>query len=163
VFIYSREIQTVNAGTYQIYYKNQNIIPRCIYQKKFWFKFLGLIGRESLLPEDAIFLNPCNGIHTCFMNFNIDVVFIDADYKILRCFPRLEPWQFVVWVKNAYGALEMCTGMIERFGLKENEKLLFVPEGELPPDPDKEETTFETEMALMKSKMQLSVANKGLK
>lgn len=124
----------MNTGNYHIYYKGQKIIERCTYKTSYWFKLMGLIGKHSVLPEEAIFLSPCGAIHTCFLNFNIDAVFIDDNCKVLKCCSGVEPWQFLFGVSHAYGVLEMCNGVIERFQIKEKESLLFVAEGEAPPE-----------------------------
>src|SRR3954466_14751776 len=44
----------------------------------------GLLGRDSLAPSAALVLSPCGSIHTMFMRFPIDVVFVDRDGRALR-------------------------------------------------------------------------------
>ena len=39
----------------------------------------GLLGRDGLRPSAALDLAPCSSIHTAFMRFAIDVVFVDRD------------------------------------------------------------------------------------
>ena len=51
----------------------------------------GLLGRKALLPGQAIILDPCNSVHTFFMRFPIDVLFLDKDYKVIRAIPKLVP------------------------------------------------------------------------
>jgi len=51
----------------------------------------GLLGRKVLLPNQAIILDPCNSVHTFFMRFPIDLLFVDKDYKIIQAIPGFHP------------------------------------------------------------------------
>lgn len=50
----------------------------------FFKRFLGLMGRKSLKENHGLVLDPCNSVHTFFMNFTIDVVYLDKDLKVLK-------------------------------------------------------------------------------
>jgi len=47
----------------------------------FWQRMKGLLGRRGLPAGQALFLEPCNSIHTFFMGFPIDAVFLDKEEK----------------------------------------------------------------------------------
>jgi hypothetical protein len=49
-------------------------------------------------------------IHTCFMSFPIDAVFLDAGLKVVRVCPALKPWRFSPWVAGAKSVLELAAG-----------------------------------------------------
>ena len=51
---------------------------------------LGLMLKKSFHGE-SLFLSPCNSIHTFFMNFKIDVLFLDKDLKVVKYFERCLP------------------------------------------------------------------------
>ena len=53
----------------------------------------GLLGRSSLAAGYALILAPCSSIHTFFMQFAIDVVFVDRDGLVLRARPAVRPWR----------------------------------------------------------------------
>ncbi len=57
----------------------------------FFPRIKGLIGREFLLPGQAIILEPCNSIHTFFMRFPIDVLFVNRDYGVIKTILNLCP------------------------------------------------------------------------
>ena len=50
---------------------------------------VGLLGHASLPRGEGLLLAPAWSIHTWFMRFPIDVVFLDADGRVLRVFPEL--------------------------------------------------------------------------
>ena len=69
----------------------------------------GLLGRESLDPASAIILLPCFSVHTAFMKFPIDVVFIDREGTIVRVVRDLPPWRMAAaW--RAHGVVEFAAG-----------------------------------------------------
>ena len=41
-----------------------------------WTRLRGLIGRARLQPGDGLMLRPASSIHTSFMRFPIDAVFL---------------------------------------------------------------------------------------
>ena len=51
----------------------------------------GLLGKKVFLPNQAIILDPCNSVHTFFMRFAIDILFVDKDYKVVKVFSKLAP------------------------------------------------------------------------
>jgi uncharacterized protein len=87
-----------------------------------WSRFLGLMGRASLLPGAGLWLPGGNGIHMMFMRFPIDCVFVGrADdggaRPVLAVRRALPPWRGVVWyVRGARGTLELPVGTIDRTG-----------------------------------------------
>ncbi len=78
---------------------------------------VGLLGRAGLAEDAGLFITPCPSVHTCFMRFAIDVVFVDRAGTIVRIVPRVPPWRFA-GAKRAYACLELAAGAAERFGLE---------------------------------------------
>ena len=44
----------------------------------------GLLGKKGLAPDEAIILRPASSIHTVFMRFAIDVIYVDRDNKVVK-------------------------------------------------------------------------------
>lgn len=57
----------------------------------------GLIGRRSLAPGEGMLILKCNAIHTCFMRFPIDAVFLDRDDHVVKTVRDIRPWRLFVW------------------------------------------------------------------
>jgi uncharacterized membrane protein (UPF0127 family) len=51
---------------------------------------------------------PCNGIHTFFMRFTIDVLFVDRQGTVLKVCRGLKPWRIGLSLR-AFAALEFAT------------------------------------------------------
>jgi uncharacterized membrane protein (UPF0127 family)/CheY-like chemotaxis protein len=55
----------------------------------------GLLGRAGLPPGEGMLLQPAPSIHTAFMRFPIDVVFMDGTLRVIKIIERLRPWRAV--------------------------------------------------------------------
>jgi len=56
----------------------------------------GLLGRNSLASSSALILAPCVAIHTMFMRFDIDAVFVNEDGRAVKLVQHLMPWRVAV-------------------------------------------------------------------
>lgn len=86
-------------------------------------RLVGLMGRRSLREGQALFFPSCQSIHTCFMRFAIDVVFVDRALRVvaLRC--ALPPWRMTPVVWGAWGVIELPAGMVQETGLRPGDQL----------------------------------------
>jgi len=72
-----------------------------------------MFRRTPLAPDEAAWLEPCDSIHTFFMKFPIDVLFLDRDGVVLAAYEQVRPWRIVPSVRGARVALELPAGAIE--------------------------------------------------
>lgn len=84
----------------------------------------GLLGKKEFGKGQAIVLEPCNSIHTFFMRFPIDVLFLDKENKILKAVPSLEPFKLTRVYFSAARTVELSCGTIKSFSIKEGDSLL---------------------------------------
>jgi len=82
----------------------------------------GLLGRDFLDPAEALVLAPCAAIHTAFMRFPIDVVFLDRSGCAVRVVHRLKPWRIAASV-NARTVVELAAGTLERHPVEVGDRL----------------------------------------
>lgn len=57
----------------------------------------GLIGRAGLPPGTGMLILNCNSIHTFFMKFPIDAIFLDGNDQIVKTVRNIRPWRLFVW------------------------------------------------------------------
>ena len=69
-------------------------------------RFLGLMPRKELKPSEGLLLTDCGRIHTNFMHFTIDVVYLSADLRVLDI-ETVRPWRMGKRVKGAKHVLEV--------------------------------------------------------
>jgi len=76
----------------------------------------GLLGKRDLPSGHGVLLRPAWSIHTAFMRFAIDVVFLDADQIVIKIVPALPPFK-TASCRGAREVVELRAGECERRGL----------------------------------------------
>ncbi len=76
-------------------------------------RLIGLLGKKGLKGGQGIILSPCAQVHTCFMRFAIDVVFISKDFKVLKIIKNMGSWHFSPIVLKSLYTLEVAAGEIK--------------------------------------------------
>ena len=82
----------------------------------------GLLGRNSLDPQSAIVLVPCTAVHTAFMRFPIDVVFVDRGGRAVRVVHNLHPWRIAA-ARKAHSVIELAAGRAREAGIHVGDRL----------------------------------------
>jgi len=57
----------------------------------------GLLGRKGLAPGEGLWIIPCESVHTFFMQFPIDLVYLDRQNRIKKIRDSVRPWRLSVW------------------------------------------------------------------
>jgi uncharacterized protein len=89
----------------------------------FLTRLRGLMFRLRLAPGSGLWLRPCQGIHTFWMFFPIDVIFLDRELRIVRLVEKLRPFRLTRPHFAAHSVLELEAGTISKCGLKVGERL----------------------------------------
>jgi hypothetical protein len=89
-----------------------------------WSRFWGLMRRRSLLNDEGLLIDPCNSVHTFFMRFPIDVLFLDQDDRVLKITTELRPFRVAVG-RGARRVLEITAGRAASVGVRVGDKLTF--------------------------------------
>ena len=95
----------------------------------------GLLGRRELIPGEGIVLRPGWSVHTAFMRYPIDVVFVDADQVVLRTVAGLRPWRTAL-CRGAHDVVELANGECARRGLQAGDRVTWAARPELRPTED---------------------------
>lgn len=91
--------------------------------RTFFARLLGLLGQRSLARGEALLLQPCAAVHSFGMRFPIDVVFVDADWRIVAVRAHLVPWR-VAAHGGAHAALELPCGDAKRLALALGDRIV---------------------------------------
>jgi uncharacterized membrane protein (UPF0127 family) len=73
----------------------------------------GLLGRDSLPPENALILAPANFVHTFFMRFPIDILFVSRDGRVLKV-KRALPARRITGSVGAFAVIELAAGRVDQ-------------------------------------------------
>ena|ERR671922_59332 len=99
------------------------VCERCVVANRPLVRARGLLGRRELPSGEGILLAPASSIHTFFMRFAIDVVFVDREGEVLRIAPELPPWR-AAGCRGARYVVELTAGECARRGLSPGDRLL---------------------------------------
>jgi uncharacterized membrane protein (UPF0127 family) len=92
------------------------VCERCIVANSPLPRMRGLLGRRNLGSDEGVLLRPAGSIHTFFMQFSIDVVFLDRDGRVLRVAESVRPWRTAA-ARGARSVLELRAGEAARRGV----------------------------------------------
>ncbi len=90
----------------------------------FWSRLVGLQFRRPLPSDAGLLLVPCNSVHTCFVRFPVDVVFLDDRGCVLAVRQNLRPWRLAFGPRKTHAVLETPAGAI---GVERGEELRVEP------------------------------------
>jgi uncharacterized membrane protein (UPF0127 family) len=83
----------------------------------------GLLGRSGLAPGEGLLLRPATSIHTFFMRFPIDAVFLDRELVVRKVASDVKPWR-LVFARRARSVLELADGEAARRGVAAGQRLV---------------------------------------
>jgi uncharacterized membrane protein (UPF0127 family) len=98
------------------------VCTRCRIAQRPWSRMRGLLGRRHLDESEGILLRPAASVHTWFMLFPIDVVFLDRDLSVVRVVSELRPWR-AVGKRGSAAVLELAAGACAAHGVRVGDRL----------------------------------------
>ncbi len=105
--------------------KNGVVIADNLQMKDTFFgRLVGLLATPNLAPGEGIILKPCTQIHTFFMRYAIDVIFINRDGRALAVHENLKPWRLSPLYLSAYYTVELPANTLKNT-IKEGDELVF--------------------------------------
>ncbi len=70
------------------------LASRCRVADSYFPRLIGLMGAQSLPPGDGLLILPCSSIHTHFMRFPIDVIYVSREDIVVALDENMAPWRF---------------------------------------------------------------------
>ena len=104
----------------------------------------GLLGRKYLRQGEGMVLRPGWSIHTAFMRFPIDAVFLDADQVVIKVEHEVGPWR-TVSCRGAREVVELPAGECHRRGLEVGDRVAWASRSAADARVDRAPGTFEDE------------------
>ena len=98
------------------------ICGRCEVADTAFNRMRGLLGRRVMPPGQGLFIEPTWSVHTWFMRFPIDVVFLDRALVVLGIHDTIDPWR-TASQRGAKIVLELPAGESSRRGLVVGDQL----------------------------------------
>jgi len=73
----------------------------------------GLLGKRTFTYGQALVLKPCNSLHTYFMRFAIDVIFVNKNNSVVKIVNNLKPFRLSPVCLGSKFVIELPSGMIK--------------------------------------------------
>lgn len=86
----------------------------------------GLLARPRLQPGQGLLIEPCASVHTCFMGYALDLVFLDRGNRVLGWREHLPPWR-AAGLRGAHATLELPAGSLHTLVLEIGQQLHWQP------------------------------------
>jgi uncharacterized membrane protein (UPF0127 family) len=84
----------------------------------------GLLNRHRLDPGEGLWIRPCESVHTFFMKFAIDLVYLDRQQKVRKVRSAVRPWRLSACL-TAHSVLELPAGSVGPTGTQPGDQLSF--------------------------------------
>ena len=82
----------------------------------------GLLKHDRLDPGQGLWIVPCESVHSFFMKFTIDLVYLDRDRKVRKVRHRMVPWRLSACL-TAHSILELPAGAVAASGTEKGDQL----------------------------------------
>jgi len=86
----------------------------------------GLLGRTGLGPGEGMWIVPCEAVHTFWMKFSLDLVYLDRQNQIAKIKRNVPPWRLSACL-TAHSVIEFAAGAIRESDAQPGDKLEFLP------------------------------------
>ena len=80
----------------------------------YFSRLRGLLGEKKLPQGNALVITPCNSIHTFFMQFPIDALFLDKEHKVVKMLEKVVPFRVSGIYFKADIVIELPQGAVAR-------------------------------------------------
>jgi uncharacterized protein len=88
----------------------------------FFSRLKGLLGSSSLPADTALVIRPCNSVHTFGMRYPIDVIFADAEHRVIKTVAGMGPGK-VAFCRAGRYTVELPAGTLARDGTEAGDQL----------------------------------------
>ena len=86
----------------------------------------GLLGRASLEPGSGLWITPCEAVHTFWMRFAIDLVYLDRNLRIRKIEERVPAWRISACF-TAHSVIELAAGSVRPSQSQPGDQVEFAP------------------------------------
>lgn len=96
----------------QVKYKDRILSDNIRLADTPYTRIIGLMFKKNIIGADGLLLDPCNSIHTFFMRYSLDVVFLSKTNEVVKVIRNLKPWRMTFIYFKARKTLELPAGRL---------------------------------------------------
>lgn len=84
----------------------------------------GLLGRKGMAAGEALWIVPCESVHTFWMQFSLDLVYLDRRHRVVKIRTQVPPWRISLCLR-AHSVIELPAGAVAPGTLARGDQLIF--------------------------------------
>lgn len=109
--------------------KKNIIVENLFLADSFWPRMKGLMGKKNLPEDEGLLLLPCNSVHSMFMRFPIDLLFLNRELRVIKIVYRFKPWRVTPIIRDCYQVVELRAGVASVKGVTIKDELDIIKSG----------------------------------
>lgn len=80
--------------------------------ENYFSRNIGLLSRKSISSNEGLVIKPCFSVHTFFMKFPIDILFVNKKNEIIALYENVKPWKILPIHFSSRYVVELAVGQI---------------------------------------------------
>lgn len=109
-----------------LYSSNKMIVERLTVAKSLKDRTVGLLKYDKISDDQGLWILSCRSIHTFFMKFSIDVIFVDKKMRVVALVENVSPYKLLFPRWSADSVIEVNAGLTKKWNLEIGEVLRVV-------------------------------------
>jgi uncharacterized protein len=90
----------------------RTVLDRLLVADGYWSRFVGLQFRRQLPVDSGLLIVPCPAIHTCFVRFALDLIWLDCEGRVLELRRGVAPWRMASGPFGTFAVVETACGAV---------------------------------------------------
>lgn len=96
--------------------RSAHLAPKVMLADNFLTRLKGLLGKKELPRGWCLIIKPCRSVHTMFMAFPIDLLFLDKSNRVVAIYNGMPPFRVSRVVNKACLVMEFPSGTLAATG-----------------------------------------------
>ncbi|OUR93702.1 hypothetical protein A9Q84_19765 [Halobacteriovorax marinus] len=97
---------------YEIKFKENILCKKAKIAKSFSDRLVGLMFKKHMKNFDGLLITQCNSIHTMFMRYKLDLIFLDKNLNVIKIIENIKPWRMTLMYFKSTQVLELEGGSL---------------------------------------------------
>jgi uncharacterized protein len=107
--------------------RQASLAERVRIARSLWSRTRGLLGTSEFPAGDGLLLEPCSSIHSFWMRFTFDAIFLNRRGEVVHAISRMRPYRVSRPVFSARSVLELPAGTIEATDTRPGDRVRVEP------------------------------------
>jgi hypothetical protein len=90
----------------------RTVLDRILVADGYWSRFVGLQFRRRLPVDSGLLIVPCPAIHTCFVRFALDLIWLDREGRVVELRRGVAPWRTASGPSGTFAVVETARGAL---------------------------------------------------